>query len=471
MALIHDGFLLENSAAEALYKTYAENAPIFDYHSHLRAEDLFHNGKYGNITRLWLESDHYKWRMLRIAGVEEKYITGDADDYDKFLCWSEVVGKAIGNPIYHWTHLELRRYFGIEELLNKKTAPAIWERCNQKLREEAFRPAPLLEKTNVKGVCTIDDPADDLTYHAELEQNKEIGFRVLPTFRPDRAFQIGSDHFLSWLEQLEKAAGMSIENLEDFEAALERRCRYFKQAGCLSADQAVENPDFTLHDRSLAEAAFQKARAGGEIDSRERAAYRTEIMTSLGKMYHELGLVMQLHLGCARNINDAMFRKIGADSGFDTMGEPISIGMLAPLFNKLFSSKQLPKTILFSSNGSDHQKLTAFSNCFQEAGIAGRVQTGAAWWFLDHKDGIESYLKSFSRQGMLAVFAGMLTDSRSVLSMSRHEYFRRILCSLLGNWVEKGEIPNDNALLGEIIQDICYHNAVKFFHFKEKHRE
>lgn len=468
MTLIHDGFLLENRTSEALYKKYAADMPIFDYHCHLKAEDFLNNDKYQNITKVWLAGDHYKWRLLRIAGVEEKYITGDGDDYEKFLLWADVVSRAVGNPIYHWTHMELKRYFGIDEVLNRRTAPGIWETCSRQLQEEAYGNSSLLKRANVKGICTIDDPTDDLSAHKELKNTGKCGFRVLPTFRPDQVFQVGTEDYVRWLEKLEIVSGLKIEGLEDLENALDNRCRYFIQQGCLSADQSLETPDFTFFNRDMAEAALVKARSGCRINDRELSAYRTEIMMILAKIYHGHGLVMQLHFGAVRNINETMFGKLGPDSGFDTMGESIPIRMIAPLFNKLSSSNQLPKTILFPSNGLDHEKLNAFSNCFPEEKNMGKVQTGAPWWFLDHKDGIETYLKSLSRQGILSVFVGMLTDSRSILSMARHEYFRRILCNLLGTWIESGEIHNDEVILGEIIRNLCYDNAVNYFHFNDK---
>lgn len=468
MTLIHEGFLLENKWAEALYHKYAADMPIFDYHCHLKAEDLLKNGRYPNLTRVWLAEDHYKWRLMRIAGIEEKYITGDGDDYDKFLLWAEVVSKAVGNPIYHWTHLELKRYFGIDETLNRRTAPDIWEKCSNMLQEESFRTVSFLERTNVKGICTIDDPVDDLRSHQELERSGKCGCRILPTFRPDQVFRIGTSGYLDWISKLELVTGIIIEDLEDLEEALDNRCAYFVENGCLTADQAIELAEFSVSDRTLAEAAFVKARSGGSISELENAAYRTEIMLFLAKMYHSRGLVMQLHFGAIRNINESMFRRLGPDTGFDTMGEGISIRRIAPLFNRLSSAGKLPKTILFPSGGLDHEKLNAFSNCFSEEKTRGKVQTGAPWWFLDHKDGIETYLKSFGRQGMLSVFIGMLTDSRSILSMTRHEYFRRILCNLLGTWIEKGELQNDESILEEIIRNICYYNAADYFHFKER---
>lgn len=468
MTLIHDGFLLENKTAETLYGRYASDLPIFDYHCHLKAADIAENGRYPNMTRVWLECDHYKWRLMRAAGAEEKYITGDGDDYEKFLIWANVVGKAVGNPLYHWTHLELKRYFGVDEILNEKTAPSIWERCNELLAEEAFRTASLLEKAKVRGLCTIDDPADDLKSYGELEKDGKIRFRVLPVFRPDPVFRIGSAGFSDWIGRLERISGIKLAGLEDLEKALKNRCRYFVRFGCLTADQSMEQPDFTVNDRAAAKRAFLKAMDGRDTDEREKAAFCSEIMLFLGSLYHDLGLVMQLHLGAVRNINEAMFSRVGPDSGFDCMGEPLQVRRLTPLFSRLDVMNKLPKTIIFSSNGADFDKLCAFSGCFPGEGVRGKVQAGAAWWFLDHKEGMEDQLKAFCRQGLLSAFAGMLTDSRCILSMSRHEYFRRILCNLLGKWAESGVIHGDMDLLGEIIEDVCYRNAVRYFKFAEK---
>lgn len=468
MAFIHDNFLLDNRTAEALYAGYAADLPVFDYHCHLKAADILKNNKFINLIKVWMDSNHYIWRLLRAAGVEEKFITGDGDDYEKFLLLADVIGRAVGNPLYHWTHLELKRYFGIDEILSRKTAPSIWERCNALLAEEAFRTVPLLEKAKVTGLCTIDDPADALESHGKLNKDRNIRFRVLPIFRPDKVFQIGSPGFISWLEKLETAAGLEIRELDDLEEALDGRCRYFVRYGCLTADQSIERPDFTVNDRIMAEGALLKAISGKDTDEREMAAFRFEIMQFLGGLYHDLDLVMQLHLGAARNINERMFRSLGEDSGFDAMGEPLEVRRLAPLFNQLSLRDKLPKTILFSSNGADFEKLSVFAGSFPGEGIKGKVQAGAAWWFLDHKEGIETQLKACCRQGALSVFVGMLTDSRCILSMSRHEYFRRILCNLLGKWAESGEIHKDEAFLGEIIEDVCYRNAIGYFNFSEK---
>ena len=465
VAFINNRFMLQNKTAETLYHKYAEDMPIFDYHSHLKANDILSNRNFLNLAEVWLKNDHYKWRLLRAVGVDEKNITGDGDDYENFLLWAEIVEKCIGNPIYHWTHLELKNYFGIEEMLTRETAPMIWERCSRMLSEEKFRTVSLFRKSKVTGFCTTDDPVDSLQNHAELGMDRELGFQVLPTFRPDKALNLDQEDFGDWLIKLEKTSGIKIEVLEDFEEALKNRCGFFKQRGCLSADHSIEVVDFTVQDIKLAKAAFAKARENKDISKLEKMAYQTEIMLFLGRMYHEMNLVMQLHLGAARNLRYSM----EPDSGFDSMGDPISVRLLAPLFSRLVASGQLPKTIIFSSNPTDNKKLISLANCFNGGGVPGKLQTGSAWWFADHRDGIEEQLRAISNQGMLSTYVGMTADSRSLLSMSRHDYFRRILCNLLGKWVEDREIPSNEVLLGGLVQDICYNNAIRYFEFKEIH--
>ena len=467
MPLINDDFLLKNEWAKLLYHQYAEPMPIFDYHSHLAPAELHENRNYSNLAELWLRQDHYKWRLMRAAGIPENAITGNIDDYELFLAWSSVIEKCIGNPLYHWIHLELKRYFNIDELLNKKTAPMIWERTCSLLQGEEYTPISLLKRSNVKGVCTTDDPSDPLDLHLAMGGRQEREVKILPTFRPDKAFNLRGREYQSWLEKLEKVSGVTIDRYDRLEEALALRCKIFSEAGCLSGDQSITSPDFTCRDRKQAGAVFQKLRNGEEITPVEANIYQTELMLFLAGCYHEHDMVMQLHLGAERNVNQMLFQRLGPDCGGDTMGELVHISRIAPLFNTLESWGKLPKTILFSSNPGDYEKLASFAGCFQAEGVPGKIQLGAAWWFGDHKDGIESQLKIIARQGILPHFVGMLTDSRSILSQSRHEYFRRLLCNLLGNWIEDGEIPYDEALLGCFVRDICYCNAVEYFNFNK----
>lgn len=465
---IDESFMLHNATGKYLYEKYAKSMPIFDYHSHLSGSDLLNNKKFSNLTELWLKQDHYKWRLLRAAGVDEKYITGDGSDYDKFLSWSGIVSKCIGNPIYHWTHMELKNNFGIEEALSEKTAPIIWEKCNACLEGDDFTPISLLERAGVAGVCTTDDPTDDLMCHKEISSLN--CFSVIPTFRPDKALDLENKDFNRWLKKLEKASGIVIQDIQSLRKALRERCKYFKDAGCLSADHSMENPDFSLVDFGLAESAFSKARNDLSLTQEEKKAYQAEMMIFLGSLYSELDMAMQLHLGAVRNLNEGAFMRQGWASGYDAMGESVSVRQIAALFNRLAEKGKRPKTILFSSNPADSEKLNTLTNCFNDGSLQWKAQVGAAWWFNDHRDGIESQIKEFARQGVLWTYLGMLTDSRSILSMSRHEYFRRILSNLLGEWVEKKEIPWDEGWLGSMVQDICYNNAVKFFKFESKGR-
>lgn len=467
MSLIHDDFMLKNEWSRLLYHKYGADMPIFDYHSHLEPEELLKNANYSNLTEIWLKQDHYKWRLMRAAGIPEQSITGSEDDYKKFLAWSGVIEKCIGNPIYHWTHLELYRYFGIREILNPKTAPLIWEQTCSLLKEKDYRPASLLKRARVQGICTTDDPTNALDLHQRIRQEEEWEVQVIPTFRPDRAFSLRGKEYQNWLEKLERISGITIESYDCLEEALTHRFLHFRQAGCLSGDQSITVPDFFCRDRRIAVSAFEKLRGGNEISYQESLAYQTELMLFLAALYHDHNMVMQLHFGAARNVSNLLFERLGPDCGGDTMGDPVDIHRIAPLFRILESWGKLPRTILFSSNPNDYEKLAAFANCFSSDGIPGKIQLGAAWWFGDHKDGIESQLKIIARQSVLPCFVGMLTDSRSILSQSRHDYFRRILCNLLGSWAEAGEIPMDEELLGGFVRDISYRNAAEFFNFKE----
>ncbi len=459
-------FLLDSDSAVTLYHTYAEQMPIFDYHCHLSPAEIAENKKYRNITELWLGGDHYKWRAIRSNGVDEKYITGDGDDKEKFLKWAETMPNCIGNPLYHWAHLELKRYFGIYELLSPETAEGIWEQCNQMLQQEDFTAKNLISRSNVKVICTTDDPVDSLEYHRTIADDKTFTTKVLPTFRPDKGINIERDSFIPWLKLLEKASGIAITDFEQLKNALMTRLEFFHRAGCRVSDHGLEPVVFRKGTESQASMIMQKALSGSSLSQEEVELYKTQLLIFLGRQYSRLGWVMQFHIGTIRNNNSRMFQMIGPDTGFDSIGDWTYASSLSALLDTLDYTNELPKTILYHLNPRENEVLGTMIGCFQDGSFPGKIQLGSAWWFNDQKDGIEKHLSVLANQGLLSRFVGMLTDSRSFLSYTRHEYFRRILCNILGGWMEKGEIPADMALIGKIVQDICYNNAVQYFGIK-----
>lgn len=463
MGFLNDSFLLQSDAARLLYANHAEQMPIFDYHCHLSAEEILKNKQFENITELWLSGDHYKWRLMRANGVDERYITGDAGPFEKFEQWAETISCCYGNPLYHWTHLELLRYFGISETLCKENAKEIYERCNSLLQEETFRARELIVKSNVAVLCTTDDPADDLKSHIALKNDPFYPVQVLPTFRPDKAIHLENEGFTSYVAELGKAAGIEIKTFDDMKTALLNRAEFFKKHGCLLSDHAFGAPNFTACTKQLADAAFQKALAGEPLTAGEIDCYHTQIMMFLGSVYDQLGFAMQLHLGVVRSVNQAMFRLAGADTGFDAIGDDLSVESVLRLLDLMEQQNSLPKTILYSLNPNDNDRLAVAAGCFQKGPERGKIQFGAAWWFNDHRDGMQNQMKALANTGILANFIGMLTDSRSFVSYTRHEYFRRILCNLIGGWVDAGEIPADFEKLGKMVEDICFYNAVRYF--------
>lgn len=460
---IKDDFMLNNPTAAVLYHSFAEQMPIFDYHCHLNPQDILENRQFGDLAELWLAGDHYKWRLMRANGLDEKYITGDADNYQKFLMWAQTVPKCIGNPIYHWTHLELKRYFGIDELLTPESAPAIWKACNEKLAQKDFYTRGLIERFNVKTICTTDDPADSLSAHKALKEDKSFDVKVLPTFRPDKAIHIENDGFIDWISKLASTSNTVIDCFDSLKVALEKRAEYFKSIGCKVADHSFGSPDFIVGTECEAEAAFAKTLEGKSLTLREIGVYQKQLTLFLGRLYNKYGFVMQLHFGVIRNINSRMYNLKGADIGCDSVGTGISADSLAALLDALEITGELPKTVVYSLDENDNAKIASVIGCFQNGYCAGKIQLGAAWWFNDHRDGMLSQMKILGDIGLLSSFIGMLTDSRSFLSYTRHEYFRRILCSLIGEWAENGEIPMNFELLGNLIKDICYNNAVSYF--------
>ena len=462
-AFMDENFLLNNETAVKLYHDYAKDMPIFDYHCHLNPKEVAENKKYRNITEIWLGGDHYKWRAMRSNGVEEKYITGDASDKEKFMKWAETMTQCIGNPLYHWTHLELKRYFGIDKLLSPETAEEIWEKCNEMLQKDEFTARELIKRSNVKAIGTTDDPVDTLEYHIALAKDPSFDVKVLPAFRPDKSFNIEKPGFAEWMAKLSSVAGKEIKTFEDVKEALKQRLEFFHEVGCRISDHALDPVVFAEGTDAEATAILQKGLKGEELTDLEVRKYKTKVMTFLGQQYARLGWVMQLHIGTIRNNSSRMMRLIGPDTGFDAVGDYVFAEALSKLLNKLDETDELPKTILYCLNPRDNEVLGTIIGCFQGGGIPGKIQFGSGWWFNDQKDGMIRQMIALANLGLLSRFVGMLTDSRSFLSYTRHEYFRRILCNLIGEWVEGGEAPNDIKLLGAMVQNICFGNAKEYF--------
>lgn len=459
-------FLLTNKTAETLYHDYAKNMPIFDYHCHLSPQEIADNKQYRNITEVWLGGDHYKWRAMRSNGVDEYYITGAAPDKEKFMKWAETMPQCLGNPLFHWTHLELKAYFGIEQVLSPATAEEIWEKCNALLARNEFKARGLIERSNVKVICTTDDPADSLEHHIALARDTSFTTKVLPAFRPDKSFNIEKPGFADWVAKLAQASGAKIKSLETLKTALKQRVEFFHQVGCRLSDHALDPVVFAVGTDVQADTIFQKAINGQALSDSEVAVYKTNILLFLGRQYARLGWTMQLHMGTIRNNNSRMLKLLGPDTGFDATGDYIIAEALSKFLDALDSSDELPKTILYCLNPRDNEILGTIIGCFQGSGIPGKMQFGSGWWFNDQKDGMIKQLTALANLGLLSRFVGMLTDSRSFLSYTRHEYFRRILCNLIGEWVEAGECPNDITLLGSIVQNICFNNANNYFGIK-----
>ncbi|MFC7393045.1 glucuronate isomerase [Scopulibacillus cellulosilyticus] len=471
-AFMGKDFLLQTETAKKLYHDYAVEMPIYDYHCHLNPKEIYENRKYKNMTELWLGEDHYKWRAMRANGIDEYYITGEADDFEKFKKWAETVEKLIGNPLYHWTHLELRRYFGVETVLKKSNAKIIWDRCNEKLQSPEFYARKLISRSNVALIGTTDDPIDDLRYHKLLQEDKSFATTVLPSFRPDVVMAIHNT--LEWVDYVKKlgsVTGIEITNFTNLMAALERRMDYFHEIGCKLSDHSIERVSFEPATLEELDVIVKKALQNYAISVKEKDQFLTQLLVALGRAYHKRDWVMQYHIGALRSANSRLFHKIGINIGCDSIkDEPIAIP-LVKLLDELDQNGELPKTILYGLNPNYNETLATIAGDFQEGGTPSKVQFGSAWWFNDHIDGMVDQMKALGNLGLLSRFVGMLTDSRSFLSYSRHEYFRRILCNIIGNWVENGEYPYDLEWLGHIVQDISYNNALHYFdfQFKENH--
>ena len=461
-------FLLNTETAKKLYHEATEKLPIIDYHCHLSPKEIFEDIRYENITQVWLGGDHYKWRLMRSAGIPEKYVTGDASDWEKFEKYAEVLGKAIGNPLHHWSHLELRRFFGYEGILNKQTAKEVWETANAKLRSEGYSARGLIMRSNVDTICTTDDPVDTLEWHEKLAADKSFPVTVLPAWRPDKAMNLEKDTWLEYIARLEAAAGMKIASFADLKTALHARLDFFAAHGCKLSDHGLNYVAYAPASAEEIETIFRDRMNGIMPGTKEEAAFKCAFMTAMAAEYRERGWVMQLHYGCRRDNNPVTFRAMGPDTGFDCVDDYAPSAQTAAFLGALEEAGNLPKTILYSLNTNDNAAIDTILGCFQNDTAVGRIQHGSAWWFNDHFDGMSEQLKSLASLGYLAGFVGMLTDSRSFLSYPRHEYFRRILCRIFGEWVEEGFYPEDMDTLKEIVADISYYNAKRYFAFETK---
>lgn len=456
-------FLLSNETAKTLYHEAAAKMPIIDYHCHLSPKEIAQNIKFNNITHLMLGGDHYKWRAMLSWGVDENLIRGDGDDKEKFIAFADTLSHAIGNPLYHWTHLELQRVFGVTTPLNKNTAAEIFDYTSQLLQRDDYRAQALIDKFNVDYLCTTDDPIDDLAYHQAIAAEGNLKARVLPTFRPDKAINIDRAGFADYIHQLSRAAGMEIKSTADVLTALERRVEYFHACGCRISDHALDTVPYGEPSFKQADKAFHAAMEGEEMKQKHIDSYRTVLLAGLGGMYAQRGWAQQYHMNAMRNNNTAMFRRYGPDVGFDSITDHQIAHNLSRLMDLQDAQGQLPKTILYSLNPAANHVIGTMLGNFQQSGIKGKIQMGSAWWFLDQKDGMEEQMRTLANLGVLGAFVGMLTDSRSFISYPRHEYFRRILCNLIGTWVENGEYPYDEEALKQLVMDISYNNAKNYF--------
>nr|AGS51723.1 uronate isomerase [uncultured bacterium contig00037] len=482
---LNKDFLLTNKTAQKLYHEAAAGEPVFDYHCHLRPKEIAENRRFTDLAQVWLGEkngaaygDHYKWRVMRANGVDEALITGSADPYEKFLAWADTVPALVGNPLYHWTHLELQRYFGIYEPLNGDSAPAIWKAANEKIKNDpGFSVYGIFKKFNVYAVGTTDDPADNLEWHEKIAASNGTATKVLPSFRPDKALNIDKEGFAEYIAELGQAAGRNIGSLSDLLDALKDRIEYFDRLGCRASDHGLEYLPYEAasdgstggHWEKEVSETFAKGLANNKTgeclypDKRAVDSYKTYILSFLASCYAEKNWAMQLHIGVIRSNNTKMLRAVGPDTGFDAVHDHHVAANLSRFLDLLEQRDSLPKTILYSLNFGDFYPMATIMGCFQ-GGIPGKMQLGSSWWFLDHRDGMEEMMKLLANTGLLSRFIGMLTDSRSFLSYPRHEYFRRILCNLLGTWAESGEVPNDFSLLSDIVRDISFRNAQRYFY-------
>lgn len=466
MKFIQKDFMLQSKTAKKLYHDYAKAMPIVDYHCHINPREIYEDRKFENITQVWLGGDHYKWRAIRSCGIPEEEITGSASDRVKFQRFCEAMPKLIGNPMYHWTHLELKTYFGYDGVLNGDTAEEVWNLCNDKLKESSFSVRNLILRSNVEMIGTTDDPIDSLEWHKKLAEDTSFPVKVLPSYRPDKAVNIDKEGFTDYIKALSVASGIEINTVDDVKKALSDRLEFFCSLGCRASDHGLDKVVYREADKKDIEKVFKKALSGKPVSEEEAEIYKTDILLHLGKEYARLSVVMQLHYGARRNTNTPMFKQLGPDTGFDCISGVACGEEIIRFMDALITENALPKTILYSLNPADNEMLGTILGCFQGTEIAGKIQHGSAWWFNDNKIGMEDQIRSLANLSVLGNFIGMLTDSRSFLSYTRHEYFRRILCNVIGKWIEEGEYPMDIATAGEIVKDICYNNAAKYFGLK-----
>ena len=464
-AFMDKDFLLSTQTAQELYHEFAAQVPVLDYHCHINPQEIAEDRQFENITQVWLGGDHYKWRQMRSNGVEECYITGNAPDREKFQKWAETLEKAIGNPLFHWSHLELQRYFGYYGVLNSETAEEVWNLCNKKLQEPSMSARNLIKQSNVTLLCTTDDPVDDLKWHKIIKEDESFDVQVLPAWRPDKAMNLEKPDYVEYLAKLSQVSGVEIKTFADLKEAITKRMEYFDSMGCCISDHGLDYVMYAPASEEEVEAIFADCLSGKDVSKEAAAKFKTAFMLFVAGKYEEMNWVMQLHYGCKRDNNKDMYAKVGPDTGFDCMSNYTPGAELADFLNAVNEAKNLPKTILYSLNPGDDELIGTVLGCFQNSDAIGKIQQGSAWWFNDNKTGMMKQMTSLANLGLLGNFIGMLTDSRSFLSYPRHEYFRRIMCELIGGWVENGEYPKDMKNLQKIVKGISYNNAVRYFGF------
>lgn len=462
-----EDFLLYNDVAKELYHGFSKNLPIIDYHCHVSPKEIYENKKFENITELWLAGDHYKWRLMRSNGVSEDYITGNRPAKEKFLKFAELLPRAIGNPMYHWCHFELKRYFGYEGVLSAETAEEVWALTEEKLKSDDMSVRGIIEKSNVAFIGTTDDPIDSLEYHQKIKEEGKLRTVVAPSFRPDKAFNLNMDGYADYIGTLSEVSGVKITSVSSLKKALRNRMEHFDRCGCKASDHGMNFLVFEKKDEAELDKVLAAALSGEKVSDKELFAVQTEMLLFCAEAYYELGWAMQIHYNCMRNPNTKMFRELGPDTGFDVIGPNNGSVALSKLLDSMYLSGKMPRIILYSLDSSDNSFIDTLIGAFQQAGYPGTIQHGSAWWFNDTKHGMREQMTSLASLGLLGNFVGMLTDSRSFLSYTRHEYFRRILCGMFGEWVEKGEYPDDIKTLGKIVEDISYGNAKRFFGLEE----
>lgn len=463
-AFMDKDFLLSTDTAKTLFHNYAEGTPILDYHCHINPKEIYDDRKFENITQVWLGGDHYKWRQMRSNGVDEKYVTGDASDREKFQKWAETMPKLIGNPLYHWSHLELQRYFGYTGFLNGDTAEEVWNLCNEQLQNK-WTVRSMIKASDVTLICTTDDPIDSLEWHEKIAADPTFEVQVLPAWRPDKAMNVEKPDFAGYVGKLAAVSGVAVMDFASLKEALKVRMAYFAERGCSVSDHALEYVMYAPATDADLDAIMAKGLAGQTVSREEELKFKTAFMLFVAKEYNRIGWAMQLHYGCKRDNNAYMYQQLGADTGYDCINNYAPSAQMADFLNALSATDEIPRTIIYSLNPNDDASIGTILGCFQDTSAAGKLQQGSAWWFNDHKTGMMAQMTSLANLGCLGNFIGMLTDSRSFLSYTRHEYFRRILCEMIGGWVENGEYPDDQKALEAIIKGISYNNAVKYFGF------